>query len=102
MRRGSTPTHTFALPACIAEKASAISAIEITYEQKNQVILQKREQDCTINGDEVSVTLSQEETFLFKEDVNVQIQLRIKVDGKVIPSDIMRVSCKECLSDEVI
>lgn len=99
MRKGSTPTHTFTLPPGMAEK---VSAIEITYEQEEQTILQKREQDCTIDGDMVSVTLSQEETFLFKEDVIVQIQIRIKVDGKVLPSNIMRVSCKECLSSEVI
>lgn len=99
MRKGSTPTHTFTMPP---ETAGKISAVEITYTQNKQVILQKREQDCTIEGDVVSVTLSQEETFLFKDDVNVHIQIRIKVGGKVIPSDVIRVSCDECLSSEVI
>lgn len=99
MKKGSTPTHTFTLPPGTAEKASVI---EITYTQNEQVILQKREQDCIIKGDTVAVTLSQEETFLFMDDVIVKIQIRIKVDGKVLPSDIMRVSCKECLSSEVI
>lgn len=99
MRRGSTPTHTFTLPSDIA---GSLTAVEITYKQNGKVILQKRKKDCTIEGNVVAVTLSQEETFLFKDDAIVKIQIRVAIDDKVYPSDVMRVNCRECLSSEVL
>lgn len=99
MRIGTTPTHQFTLPFDV----ETLLALEITYSQDNQVVLQKREQDCTMEGNMVSVTLSQEETFGFDEYMNVEIQLRVLTTGNnVFSSDIFNVSCKRCLSDEVL
>jgi len=99
MRIGTTPTHQFILPF----DADSISAIEITYCQNRQVILQKYKKDCTIEGNTVSVTLSQEETFHFRGDTKVEIQIRVVTDdGKVCSSDVIYVNCGRCLSSEVL
>lgn len=99
MRRGSTPTHTFTLPP---NTVGDITAVEVTYKQNGEIILQKREQDCTIKGKVIFVALSQEDTFLFDDDAMVKIQIRVKIDDKVFTSNVMRVSCRECLSSEVL
>ena len=99
MRIGTTPTHQFTLPF----EVDRISAIEITYAQRGQVILTVTEEDCTMQGQTVQVTLGQEDTFAFAQDINVDIQLRVKdINGTVFASDILTVSCQRCLSDEVI
>lgn len=99
MRIGTTPTHTFELPFNVA----VIDAVEITYCQNKKIVLQKNEDDCTMGENIVAVTLSQQDTFKFTPDVNVEIQIRIVgTDGNVYASDIMCVSCGRCLSDEVI
>lgn len=99
MKKGSTPTHIFALPI----SGEAIKNIEITYSQDRAVVLQKYKPDCTIDKNKVSLTLSQEDTFLFKDDVNVEIQIRVMdIDDHVYPSNIMRVSCDRCLSKAVM
>lgn len=99
MKIGTTPTHYFALPFDV----SLIRSIEITYGQNGKVVLQKDERDCTMEGNTVSVELSQLDTFEFKGGVNVQIQLRVlDINGTVSASEIMSVSCQKCLSDGVL
>ena len=97
MKRGGTPTHFFNLPV----PAEDVDEIEITYVQNKETILQKYKEDCVIEGRKVSVTLTQTETFDFKDDKNVEIQARVKTKaGKVIPSNILCVNCDRCLSEE--
>lgn len=99
MRIGTTPTHRFTLPF----DTKTITAVEITYCQNGKVILQKFEDECEMSGRVISVTLSQEDTFEFQSGVNVEIQIRLMDDtGTVSASDIMRVTCQKCLSDEVL
>lgn len=99
MKRGSTPTHNFTLPFS-AEEADEI---EITYQQNNETILTKYKDDCVVEGRNVSVTLTQEETFEFTSEENVEIQVRVLTKGgDVLPSNIIRVSCERCLSEEVL
>ena len=99
MRRGTTPTHQFVLPF----NTELITAAEITYCQGDQIILQKTEEDCVMQETLVSITLSQQDTFKFKENTNVDIQIRVRdKNGTVFASDIMRVSCQSCLSEEVL
>lgn len=99
LKIGTTPTHCFSLPFDV----SLIQAIEITYGQNGKVVLQKDERDCTMEGNTVSVELSQLDTFEFKGGENVQIQLRVlDINGAVSASEIMCVSCQKCLSDGVL
>lgn len=100
MRKGTTPTHTFELPVAMV---NAIKSVEVTYSQNKQIVLQKDTWDCIIDGNVVSVTLSQLDTFKFRDDVNVEIQVRVLDNaGNAFASSIMCVSCERCLSDEVL
>ena len=99
MKKGSTPTHHFTLPfSCEWAKE-----VEITYAQNGNEILKKYLQDCTLEENTISTTLSQQETFEFDADFPVQIQIRVldENDGCHV-SNIFSVNCDECLSNEVL
>lgn len=99
MIRGSTPTHIFTLPF----GAETVKTIEITYAQNEKVKLQKANADCVLEGNTVSIKLTQEDTFKFDEKPLVEIQIRVlTLGGDVIASDIMYTTVKRCLSDEVL
>ena len=99
MIKGTTPTHTFSMP--FGEEM--IKAIEICYAQNGEVMLSKGIEDCTIEGNTISVKLSQEDTLEFAEGVCVEIQIRILTPADdAIASNVMRVHCHECLFDGVI
>lgn len=99
MRIGTTPTHQFVLPF----DTELIKAVEIVYSQGSEIILKKTEADCTMQDKIVQTTLSQEDTFKFTSEVCVDVQIRVlDKNGTAYSSDIMRVSCRKCLSDEVL
>ena len=99
MRRGTTPTHIFTLP--FGEEM--IQTIKVYYAQGGEVVLAKDKESCLFEGNSVMVSLSQEETLLFDENVWVEIQIRVlTLGGQALASDIMRVNCLDVLSDEVL
>lgn len=99
MRMGTTPPHTFVLP----KNVGAIEKVLITYTQADRLILEKTEKDCTVDGHVVKTRLTQEETFLFTPKVEVEVQIRVKTTGAdVLGSDVVRISCERCLSNEVL
>ena len=99
MRHGTTPTHTFTLPF----DTSLVETIQITYKQVNNIVLQKRKEDCVLNSNQVEVSFTQEETFKFNLNQPISIQVRIlTVGGDAIASDIVRTSVKMCLDGEVL
>lgn len=99
MTRGSTPTHVFTLPFGV----ETVKTVEITYAQNEEVKLKKTDVDCALEGNTVSVKLTQEDTFKFDEKPLVEIQIRVlTLGGDVIASDIMYATVKDCLSGEVL
>ena len=99
MNIGTTPTHTFKLPF----DTKVIKELKITYAQDGQIKLEKRYKDCTLNEDEVSIKLTQEETFLFDAIKNIEVQMRILTQaGDALSSDIRVVGAKRCLDSEVL
>lgn len=99
MQRFTTPTHIFDLPIDTDE----VSSLVIVYNQGNSTVLKKIKDDCELSGKTVKVTLTQEETSRFTAGVSVKIQMHLKTnDGSVPPTNILTVSCEECLDDEVI
>lgn len=100
MIRGSTPTHEFNIPF----DTSLIEKLEIVYAQNDKVVFQKNTEDCTLDGQTIYVTLSQEETIKFDcYKRSVQIQLRVKTtDERVVISNLMSVDLQKCLFDGVI
>lgn len=99
MKLGATPKHTFTLPF----DTSIIKELKITYAQEKKTILEKYLKDCEIKGNEVSLTLSQEETLLFVEKLTVEIQVRVLTQGgEVLTSDIHTIRAERCLDREVL
>lgn len=96
MRIGTTPTHTFTLPSDIA---GAAQKVRVIYSQADRVILTK---DVTaLSGDDVTVTLTQEDTLKFHDRKPIEIQLRVLTGDAALTSDIVKVSPYECLEREV-
>lgn len=99
MRRGTTPTHIFD----VSIDTTQIKQLRVIYQQDSRNILTKTESDCLIEPNRITIKLSQRETLAFVDDVIVKIQIRALLnDDTSIASDVMRVSCKECLSEEIL
>ena len=96
---GTTPTHTFTLPF----EKEMLAEVRITYTQNKKKIITKETDDLEIAGNDISLTLTQEETLLFEEGKNVSIQLKIKTtEGLVFNSDIVEMRVDPSLDNEVI
>lgn len=99
MIRGTTPTHTFTLPF----ETSILSEAMIVYAQDEKEILNKKTDACTLTGNEIVVTLTQEDTFLFDHKKDVQIQIRVLTkEGVALASQIFYLDVEKCLNSEVI
>lgn len=99
MQRATTPTHIFTLPFDV----SLLNEVRVTYQQKGKTILKKTEEECKLDGNQISVTLTQEETMTFEANTSVFIQLRVlMVDGTVSASQIMSDIVTDCLDCEVL
>lgn len=95
MFRGTTPTHTFALPF----EASALSECYITYAQQGVTKIEKKLTDCTFDDKNLSVTLTQRETLNLRENGITEIQLAVKIDNTVLRSNIINVPTERILKD---
>ena len=99
MIRGTTPTHTFQIPF----STSLLKEIRISYAQGNSVIVEKSTEDCRLDGTEITVKLTQEETMRFSETKLAELQLRVKLnDGNVLATPVLRLDVGELLKDEII
>lgn len=100
MYRASTPTHKLSIPW----GESDISDLWLTYSQSDEIVLEKKykNSDFTVEGNVWSVTLTQEETNLFKSDT-AQAQIRVLfTDGTSIPSKVFQLPVFPVLNDEVM
>ena len=99
MIRGTTPTHTFQIPF----NTSLLKEIRITYAQSNSLVLEKTTHDCRLDGMNITVKLSQEETMSFSEDRCADLQLRVMLnDGNVLATPVMRIDVGTLLKEELI
>lgn len=93
MTRGTTPTLQFVLPF----EANIIDVLDIAFAQQlqpyvpAQIVLDKSLSDCTIDGNTVSLVLSQEDTLALSSAQDVEIQLRILSNGSALASQIITV-----------
>ena len=100
MYRASTPTHYFTLPDEIV--TSDIDELIITYAQGAETVLEKRKDDVTIEGKEISFRLTQEEANKFAPG-SADLQIRLKMqNGTVIASKIYMIKTEDVLNDEVM
>jgi hypothetical protein len=98
MYRGTTPTHTFALPF----DTSIIDALLITYTQRGVKIIEKTLDDVTLNGRRIVLKLTQDETNMFNKGNKAQIQLRVKSGDSVQASKIIDLDVQKVLNNEVM
>lgn len=99
MIRGTTPTHTFNIPF----DTSMVDEVKIVYAQDDQVVLEKDTTDCVLGAQTISVTLTQEDTFLFDHKKAVEVQLRVLTPGgDVLASIPEKVGITKCLDNEVL
>ena len=93
MIRGTTPTLQFVLPFA----ANIIDVLDIAFSQQlqpyapAQIVLDKNLSDCTLDGDTISLVLSQEDTLALSSAQDVEIQLRILSNGSALASQIITV-----------
>lgn len=103
MYRATTPTHTFKLPI----ETNTCSEILVSYKQKD-IALDKHYQDnllpdgMTLNGKNVIIVLTQEETSSFKEGT-VMVQVRVLTNaGAVMASQIFKLFVTDVINEEVL
>ena len=99
MRRGTTPTLTFALPFEVSE----LDAYWITISQRYENIrVDKDDSDCTSSGSTITLQLSQEDTLKLIADKPVYIQIRALMDDDAIASEIIETTVEDVLKEGVI
>ena len=99
MIRGTTPTHIYTLPV----ETAILKELKIIYAQADNILFEKVAAHCEMTENTASVTLTQEETFLFDCKKPVQIQVRaLTVAGVALASPIMLIDVQKCLDNEVL
>lgn len=99
MRKGTTPTHVFALGI----DAELVKDLRVVYAQNGRTIVRRDLNSCTLNGGELTVKLTQGETLRFDANKMVNIQIRVlTTGGDALASDIIAVTVDDCLDNEVI
>lgn len=81
MTRNSTPIEQFRLPSL----ASEYSHIRLTFGQDKDILLEFNKSDLTIDGDLVSIKLTQEQTNCFKKGY-AWVEVSVKTTGGNVPS----------------
>ena len=98
MRKGTTPKFTFNLPF----STELLDKARVTFEHDGQE-LTKTLDDQNFDGNAISVQLTQEETFLFRCNSHIKVQLRVLTKkGEALASDVYSVFVSECLDNEVL
>lgn len=99
MIRYTTPTHIFNVNLDFTR----VDVIYVTYNQNGTNLVEKTKKDLTITVDQITLTLSQEDTgkFVIGEPVEIQIRARF-YDGTAVASNIMRTTVERVLKGGVI
>lgn len=98
MIRGTTPTHVFDIPFDTA----LVKEARITYAQDDQVLVDKKTEDCTMSGNSITVTLTQEDTLKFDHNKIAEVQLKVLTNGCVMAMPVQRLSVDKILNTEVL
>lgn len=97
--QGTTPRHTITLPIPTAN----VKCARFIYSQDGQVKVKKATEDITMDGNDVSVRLTQEDTFSFDTDMRVKLIVRVLTDGgDALTSDPVYMAVRGCDDCEVL
>lgn len=98
MIRGTTPTHTWVLPF----DTSLLKEVSITYQQNDENIIKKTEEDCVMEGNKISVTLTQEDTLKLEPKVRTAVQLKVMTNNdSVMATKPKNISVSDIQDEEV-
>lgn len=100
MYRGTTPTITLTVDGLseINLRSAYLTIMQTTKEQR--VVIEKTLGDMSIDGEVVSVTLSQADTLKLKANVKAEVQLRfLSQGGTAYATQITKYPVKEILKD---
>lgn len=97
MIRGTTPTLRFELPF----EADEIDEGYITIAQRGRPNIDIPISRCTVDGNVLILTLTQEETLQLRP-VMAEIQLRVKIDDSVLASEMITADVGAILKEGVI
>lgn len=99
MIRGTTPTHSFTIPF----ETNLIKEVRVIYSQRGNIILEKKTEDCILEGKQIVVHLTQEETFSFSHTLPVELQVRVlTIEGTALACTIKQIDVDKVLSEEVL
>lgn len=99
MTRGTTPIHRFRLPF----DTGGVTRAKVLYAQDGQVVLEKDMEQLQLQGREILVRLSQEDTMVFDSACKAEIQLRLlTTEGTALASRILTCGVGRLLKDEVL
>lgn len=103
MYRVTTPTHTLTLPIDTA----TCDEIQVTYKQDKVVLVKHYENNIvpdgmTLDGEDVVIKLTQEETKKFKADRSALLQVRVRVGENVYASRTFKMPVGAVLNEEIL
>lgn len=91
MIRGTTPTLTFTLPF---EPTGIVKDVSITFLQGEGTILEKKLVDCEIDGVDMRLRLTREDTMKFSPCKWIKIRVdMVCMDDNVITADLIYDMC---------
>ncbi len=96
MYRGTTPTLNFTLPF----DCKNITALNIAFAQNENVVFEKTYNDCVLDGNKISVILTEDDTLLLDcKKRAVEIQLRVGCGSSRLASKIIKIPVDRILKD---
>ena len=99
MSRGTSPIITCEFPFDV----STLSYAYFTIAQNERIMLNKKIECEGLEGRQIKIHLTQEETLKLKENLQAEAQVRgITRDGEAIASDIIKIYVDKILKDGVI
>lgn len=99
MYQATTPGYRFILPFDVAEQ---VDDALITFKQ-GAVAVDYTLAETTVDGNNIYLRLTQEQTNMFREGVSCKVQMRLKMkDGSVISTRVAVVSVHESLNREIL
>lgn len=97
MIQGCTAVHTFTVPF----HAIDMDNLSVTYKQ-NDIFVKKSKDDCTLDGNFISVILTPEDTVKFNCNEIVKCQIKIKSNNVTKASGIIHMMVGEILDKEAL
>ena len=99
--RGTTPKFIFTLPNSIT--IDDILNVELVFTQNDEIIIAKKLGDFTTSNNQLTITLTQEDTLKLKGNSPLYYQIKVLLNDKsVITSDIITNMVYNSLSESVL